>query len=281
MLNSIQSCARKTEYSFIKKLQPLEKADALEKGDLMHKMFEVYYSLKLTSPNFHSEVWRELISQQITPDLKDPASEAGRYFSTKMNLSVELAEEVIYQFQEYSKYYQFDAWAPLAVEEVGSRVLYEDDDLQIIYTFKIDLVAEKGNIIAPFDHKTSARTKEPSSLSNQFIGYCFGLRTNTIVINKVGFQKTLEPSKRFMRYVLTIDDERIEEWRANSIYWARLYDRYLVNDHFPMNLTSCDKYGGCIFARICESNPHTREWKLERDFEAGRLWDPAKELEAK
>jgi hypothetical protein len=45
ILNSIQSCARKTDYSFIQNIRLPNKSEALERGDLMHKMLEPYYSL--------------------------------------------------------------------------------------------------------------------------------------------------------------------------------------------------------------------------------------------
>ena len=87
------------------------------------------------------------------------AISAGEYLAIKMDLEAAVSESVIYQFSEYCKYYQYDGWHPLAVEEVGSKVLYEDEDLKIIYNFKIDLVAEKGTILAPWDHKNSLAKK--------------------------------------------------------------------------------------------------------------------------
>lgn len=284
MLNSIQNCARKTQYSFVYNLQPLEKEEALEKGDLMHKMLEVYYSLKLDEgANMDSPLWLELMNNADIRPAKTNAVEigvdAGIYFASQMAIPAEISEEVIEQFKAYCEFYRHDDWHPISVEEVGSKIMYESEDLRIVYSFKVDLIAEKGNIIAPFDHKTSKQRKEPSSLSNQFIGYCYALGTNTIIVNKIGFQKTLKPAERFQRYVLSIDNARIEEWAENSIFWIIQYARYMEKDIFPMNLTSCDKYNGCIFRRICETDRENRGWKLERDFKTVEQWDVAKALE--
>lgn len=283
ILNAIQQCARKAQYSFVYNLAPHEKDEALEKGDLMHKMLEVYYSMLLDrGANLSSDIWQELIQEAGIQAIGNPvlqAIQSGLYFASKMSIPSHVSEEVIDQFKAYADYYSHDEWHPLAVEEVGSKVLHEQDDLTIIYNFKIDLVAEKGNIVAPFDHKTGSRRTEPSSLSNQFIGYCFGLGARQIIVNKIGFQKTLKPHERFQRYVLSVDEARIAEWVKNSVYWIMQYDLQQQMDYYPMNLTSCDKYSGCIFKRVCESDPDNRAWKLERDFVTVDKWDVAKTLE--
>ena len=288
ILNSFQSCARKMRYQFKDNVQPIEKAEALESGDLMHKMLEIYYSLGLDVFNYETEVWKEIIDAGFTPpekrnffSVKEFAVKIGRFYSSRMTLPIEDVEETIYQFNEYCEYYQHDSWHALAVEEVGSKILFENEELKIIYNFKVDLVAEQGKIIAPFDHKTARRRSEPSSLSNQFIGYCYGLGLNNIVINKIGFQKTLTPQQRFNRFILTIDDARIKEWITNTIHWcARLIESEESNV-YPMNLTSCDKYSGCIYSRLCESDPESRLFKIERDFKIGDQWDVASTLEVK
>jgi hypothetical protein len=216
-----------------------------------------------------------------------------------MELPIEEIESTIYQFSEYCKYYEHDSWKPLAVEEVGSKLIFEDKDYQIIYSCKTDLVAQQVNIIAPFDHKTSKRREEPSSLSNQFIGTCYVLGFNNIVINKIGFQKTLKANERFQRFILTIDEARIAEWLQNTIFWSffhlmltaedrkeritaaqHMVDQLEIVSH-PMNLTSCDKYSGCIYSSLCESSPEGRNWKIERDYKKEKDWDVAKILEAK
>jgi hypothetical protein len=232
-------------------------------------------------PDLTSPTWVELIENGVHPT-NDPVQtsiDAGLYFASRMSISSEVAGEVIDQFKGYTEYFKHDEWHPLAVEEVGNVVLYEDDNLKIVYNFKIDLYAEKGKIQAPFDHKTGSRRHEPSSLSNQFIGYCFAMKCDNIIVNKIGFQKTLKPAEKYQRYILTISKERIREWISNSIYWTRQFMQFKEAGFFPMNLTSCDKYAGCIFQKICESDPEARAWKLERDFHTVEMWDVARQIE--
>jgi len=288
ILNTYQACAQKAKYSFIDNLRPPDKEESLERGDLMHKMLEIYYSLQLDNFSFNTEVWRAISESGIKApkdkslqETREFAIRAGQYFAIRMNLPAEEVDVVIYQFREYCIYYEYDSWHPLAVEEVGSKILYEDENYKLIYNFKIDLVAEKGLIIAPFDHKTSKRREEPSSLSNQFIGYCYGLDLNNIVVNKIGFQKTLTPQQRFNRFILTIDDDRIKEWIDNTIHWCFKIIESETTNYWAKNFTSCDKYSGCIYSPLCEANPDGRENKIERDFKVETPWDVAKELEGK
>lgn len=303
-LNAIQSCARKAQLQFIENLQPQTKAPALEKGDLLHKIMEIADGLIGSCANLESETWQALMQAQMIPkDLlgaeRDEkvnfALEAGRFFSTKMEIDSETSSSVIFQVKEYFDFYKNDPWSTLVVEEVATRVLYEDEEIQVLYNGKIDRVVEQGNVRAPMDHKSSERRQDPSSLSNQFIGYCWLLGCNHIIIDKIGFQKTLKPIERFQRYILTIDDSRIEEWRLNSISFIlldhalRLEDIDAAVNFFKkakkfkgqaelMNFTSCDKYGSCTYSSICESSPEGRAWKKERDFIIGEQWDVAKVL---
>jgi PD-(D/E)XK nuclease superfamily len=289
ILNTFMACERKAKYSFIDNLRPPEKEESLERGDLIHRMLEIYYSLQLEHFDFDTEVWKEVIQSGIKApidlparafsNIRDFAVTVGRYFSTKMDLPTEEIEESIYQFKEYCNYYEHDSWHPLSVEEVGSKILFEDENYKFIYNFKVDLIAEKGSIIAPFDHKTSKRRVEPSSLSNQFIGYCYGIGMNNIVVNKIGFQKSLTPQQRFNRFILTIDKERINEWIENTTYWCFRILEARERENYPMNLTSCDKYSGCIYSSICETDPESRLYKIERDFRVEKEWDVAKQLE--
>lgn len=308
ILNTLQQCDTKYFLNFEQQVQPMHKAEPLEEGSLMHNMLEVYYAIigKVVVPD--SPSWLELkeaglfngdpesLYKLTWPEIVRHAIEVGRWYFTKTELDPAEAEMIIYQFSEYCEHYRYEPWVPLAVEEVGARELFFDDDLQIIYNFKIDLVAQQNGRLMPWDHKTSKKRSTPTSLSNQFIGYCFGLQVNHILINKIGFQKTLSRSDRFQRFTLTIDDDRIKEWQLNSAYWTIFhlamaednYELYIpklkllkkeLNGH-TKNLTSCDKYSGCIYSDICEASPLSRQNKIERDYKIGQKWDVASILEA-
>jgi hypothetical protein len=289
ILNAVQKCARFYQNNHQKFLQPPDKAEALERGDLLHKIFEIVYGLEANIAREESDTWQLLAEIGIKPTqdmkrediLKLALNEAPNFFAGKMSLEPSEVEETIYQSRAYFQHYENDSWETLAVEEVGSRLLHEDADLQIIYNAKIDRIARRGDLIMPWDHKTSKRRQDPSSLSNQFMGYAWILNSSHMLVNKVGFQKTLKPAERFQRDILTYSADRLEEWRLNTIWWVRLLLHFIEEGEFPMNLTSCDKYSGCIYKNLCESSPEGRQWKEERDYERGKAWDVASILEAK
>src|SRR6266581_4152057 len=95
ILSTFQACARKAKYSFIDNLRPPQKAEGLERGDLVHKMLEIYYSLQIKNFDFNTPVWREVLDSGIKApadlenrklsSIKDFSITVGRYFSTKMD----------------------------------------------------------------------------------------------------------------------------------------------------------------------------------------------------
>lgn len=310
MLNSIQNCHLKHEMAFVENLKPEKKAEPLEKGSLLHKVLELYDGLMGKCVDMTADTWQELsgehivaeFSEKLEPtkrDIIDFCLKAGEIFASKMEVDSEETDNVLFQFGQYCDFYTNDPWKTLAVEAVGTKLLFENALIKIVYTVKIDRLVEQGNIIAPMDHKSSSRRGDVSSLSNQFIGYCWAMGTNHIIIDKVGFQKTLKPAERFQRIILHVDDARINEWVNNSIdvilnylslttendsdatlYFIMLRERQIAKRRM-MNFTSCDKYSGCIYKSICESNPEGRDWNKERDFIKGEPWDVGSILEAK
>lgn len=272
-LNAIQACARKYDLSFNQHLEPVEKAEALEKGDLMHKMMQYYYRLVQ-----HRTRWSQ--NGHSHEDIINIVLRIADHFAAKMDLDLDECEQMKKAFTEYARYYEDEMVTVLAVEEVGSKVLYEDEDLKIIYETKIDLVIALKNLpVIWVDHKTSSRRREPSILSNQFMGYTWMLGTNNGIVNKIGLQKTLKPNEKFQRATLSFPNDVIAEWRENSVWWIKMLCFHYTANFWPPNFTSCDKYSGCIFKGICESERAARQFRKVRDFAVRETpWDPGEDL---
>ena len=149
-----------------------------------------------------------------------------------------------------------------------------------MYQGKIDLTIAISNAhLIPIDHKSSSRRGKPEYLSNQFQGYCWLLGVNNIIINKIGFQKTLKDNEKFERHTLSYPPELIEEWRQNAIYWLKKYISDGERNFYPPNFTSCDKYSGCIYEEVCRKTEEVREYKLSQLFQERPKWDVgAKEI---
>jgi hypothetical protein len=273
ILNTLVSCGRKVKMQFIDNWRPTEKAEALEKGDLMHKMLAYYLRGKKAGMTARDEDHALLIAGAIAE---------GRKEYLPMQLSVATAEEDIKQFKENVLYWQRDGWKVLEVEESFSKVLYERPDtpsrpgLRILYEGIIDAIVEHPSPHGVYivDHKTASRRSNPNKLSNQFMGYCWAFGMNQVIINKIGFQKSIPASERFQRQFISYEKEIIKEWVQQTVYWVHVLAGYIDQNYFPPNFTSCDKYSGCIFQQVCCSIPQVRDFKLSSQYYQGDPWSP-------
>lgn len=273
ILNTLQNCGRKMKMEFIDNWRPTEKAEALEKGDLLHQMFAHYYRGRRAGLTKQDQTHAVLIAEAMAK---------ARDASVPMALSQDTVEEDIRQFKENILFWQRDGWEVLEVEQSFSKVLYERPDtperegLRVLYEGIVDLIVEhpspRGTYIV--DHKSASRRSNPTKLSNQFMGYCWALDKNQVIINRVGFQKTLSAEERFQRVFLAYESQLIKEWVQQAIYWAHVLVSYIDRDYFPPNFTSCDKYAGCIFQQVCGTIPQVRDFKLASFYYKGEPWSP-------
>lgn len=140
---------------------------------------------------------------------------------------------------------------------------------------KFDLITDTGQLILPVDHKTMKQRRDSITLNNQFTGQCKLMGTRNMVINKIGFQKTLPAKDRFSRVVMSYSLDRINEWATEIVpYWAYKLIEYTESGYWPANYTHCEnKYGYCRFREVCESNPNMRAEVIRLNFTKGKKWD--------
>lgn len=273
ILTGIQNCGRKTKFDFIDHWRPTTKAEALEKGDLLHKMFAYYYRGKRDGLTKDDMSHATLIAGAIAQ---------GREAAREMEIGVLTVEEIISVFKQNILHWQRDGWKVLEVEQSFSKLLFERPDepgregLRILYEGIIDLVVEhpQPHGIYIVDHKSQSRKWDPFKLSNQFMGYCWALEMNQIIINNVGFQKTLPNDQRFTRKHVSYERDLIREWVQQAIYWTHVLVGYMDQGFFPPNFTSCEKYSGCIYQQVCTTIPQVRDFKLESFYHKGEPWSP-------
>jgi hypothetical protein len=287
ILNTTSACFRKVNLEFLQNWRPTEKAEALEKGDLMHRMMAHYYRARMANRSD----WAKVIDECVM---------IAREASVDMELAESTVDENIMQFKAYCVWYQQDGFKPLEVERPFSKVLYRREDekiwrvgdivatentpgaeatvvkegLQILYEGVIDLIADTPHGIFVVDHKTASRRSRPSRLSNQFMGYAWATGSWNILINRIGFQKTLGEKERFQRISLSYNKQLLEEWGQQAIWWTKMLVHCIDVGYFPPNFTSCDKYAGCIFEEVCTAIPDVREFKLQTNFYVGEPWSP-------
>lgn len=273
-LNEQQNCWRKYQLYHLQSQRPVVTPGYFECGDMIHQMARAYYVCKKYRQNWDG-------NKKTHADVVDACVRIGRHAAVKMSIDSEEVEATITAFRDYCKHYADDDWIDiLHVEQPICKVLHEDPELLILYEGRVDLVVRLRNCpILPVDHKSSKRRGRPEELSNQFIGYCWALGVNNIMINKVGLQTTVKPAEKFERHLFSYSNAIIEEWRNETVWWVQESLRRKQEDFYPANKTSCDKYAGCVFAEVCRADPVTRDWKLKALFDkAAKPWSVGGDL---
>lgn len=158
----------------------------------------------------------------------------------------------------------------------------------------LDSVKDFNGSLFVMDHKTSMTTLgdhyfDQWSPSNQMTLYSIASKVildapvKGVIINAaqlmLDYEKSGEPGARFVRGITYRTPDQLAEWLADLRYWLDAAERYAEADYFPMNDTSCDKFGGCKFRSICSKSPQVREKFLRSDYvqlkEEDR-WNPLK-----
>lgn len=178
---------------------------------------------------------------------------------------------------QYHRFYSNDHWIPLEVEVVKGKVLYEDDEIRVLWKAKLDLLSDTNQGIFPVDHKTMKMRRETNSMNNQFMGQCLVTGTRQVIINKIGFQQSLKAEEKFERKPIGYSAPRLIEWQSETLpYYAKLLIMYAETGHFPPNFNHCEgKYGNCAFYKdVCSADPGMREENIKQHFIVGPIWNP-------
>tara|TARA_R110002051_G_scaffold191692_4_gene260389 strand:- start:263 stop:1171 length:909 start_codon:yes stop_codon:yes gene_type:complete len=248
----------------VKTVTETEGGAYLNKGDLLHTFLRIYYKLRKRDVPFNT--CREL------------ALEYGRtYAITLHDVPIHVCEHIARQFSAYCEFYRHENWKIVEVEHYFAKELYRDDEIRIIYEGIIDLFVEAEGIqgAVPVDHKSSKRRQAFTNMGNQFKGYCWASGANRCFVNKVGFQKTLAPKERFQREPKHFSRAILDEWKSHAVYHLKELAWRLSEDVWPMDETSCDKFGGCSYRQICETPPSGRGFRIFRDYSIRIPWNPA------
>lgn len=82
---------------------------------------------------------------------------------------------------------------------------------------------------------------------------------------------------RYTRGLTYRSRDQIDEWLHDLRFYLEQAERYAVEGYYPMNDSSCGKYGGCRFRKICSKSPQVREKFLKSDFiqlDPQSRWNP-------
>jgi hypothetical protein len=294
-MSSLMSCGRFFDIRFNHRMVSMKgKSNSLEVGSLVHKVLEVYYKHKINGFPTSTCIGNALTAGQLyvmgcpkcagfigdhDPEcgheadeypgmMNTPENSAG--FTTGWRFALDTCEQ-------YFNFYKNDAFIPLSVENVKGTVIYEDDEIRVMWKAKFDLVVDTNQIgIVSIDHKTFKQRRDKSTLSNQFMGHCALLKSRNVIVNKIGLQTTLKIEERLTREVLSFSADRLDEWRNEIIpYYAYKYIQYSESNYWPPDYTHCDTmFGPCPYKGVCESDRGMREEELRLNFIKAPIWDP-------
>lgn len=297
IFSTIMACARLGNFRFNMSLQSINgKSNSLECGSIVHKFLEYYNRNIINGVKREQAIQLGFAAAETyirgcpgcagfipTPEIPKPlcGHQVNEFEGVRNTPRASEGYKVGWQdaldtCDQYVQFYRNDHWVPLEVEVVKGEVLYEDDEIRILWKAKLDLIADTNQGIFPVDHKTMKQRRDTIKLNNQFMGQCLIMKTRNVFINKVGFQKTLKPEEKFTRPPVSYTAEQLLEWQSETLpYYAKLLLMYAETEHYPPNYTHCEnKYGNCPFLEVCSANPNMRESELRRLFVVGPEWNP-------
>ncbi|MEX0598095.1 MAG: PD-(D/E)XK nuclease family protein [Candidatus Paceibacterota bacterium] len=272
-MDNFQMCKRRWHLIHHLNLQPITSVYALDRGSLLHLILAHYYKLKLKG-----------IDEQTCIE---ESIEEGRKSSLAIEgLNPQDCAEVYFQFREYCRYYSEvgDNIYPMegGIERPFIKQIYEDDNLIIALQGIIDYLGKyvgSDNLLV-MDHKGISQRQEYSILRNQFKNYAIAAGVDTVVVNKIGFQKTLTPAERFSRQIITYSQDQLDEQKEIIIADGKMMLLHMKNEFFPPNFTACDYMSGCGFKNeFCSARPDARPYKVGTHFLIGKKWDVGEKLD--
>lgn len=268
ILSTLMGCERLTNFTFNLHLRHKNgKPIAMEKGSLIHEILKVYYRAKIKGSNILDARRLAMLA-------------AEQYIINEMKVTPpDQIQQVLETMGQYFTFYQNEHWTPIEVERVRNEIVYEDDEIRVLWKSKLDLFVDTNNGLYPVDHKSFSRKADTLSLNNQFMGQCFVTKSNGIIIDKIGLYKLdakvpKRPEEKFLRPMISYTEDRIKEWQQLVGYYAKYWVSLTEIGFYPPRFSHCDKFRGCQFKGVCENNRNMREEELNRFFEIGEPWEP-------
>ena len=276
------TCARKYRMQIVDGWVPKKMAPALEFGILFHACME-YHSKLIASGVEHKDALPKVVKFALVKSEGFKGDEDGKQHRTRFTL----VRSVVWYFDHF----RHDAFATYrkkdgsAAVELSFRVaipLTGPDGEPYLLCGHIDRVIETatGEVMIS-DYKTTAYTLssnwfEKFSPNWQMSNYIFGATVDLptpptgAIIDAAQLAKGFN---RFGRGKTERTPDQQEEWLNDTQEWIRLAEYFSDRDYWPMNLSSCGNYGGCMFRGVCSRDPSVRETWLKSDFKQER-WNP-------
>lgn len=287
-LGLIKTCPRLYQYTMIEGWQPKGESIHLRFGIEYHKALEEYDDFRHAGAK-HDDALRSTVHsllRRIAGWDPDVTSRAGQYKNPKTLLSLvidycdkfrdDTATTVIREdgrpATELSFRFELD-WGPGAsADNQGYRTPYTQP---YVLSGHLDRVVNYADGLLVMDRKTTTTTPgsyymDQWSPNNQMSLYTIA---GQIVLQAVvkgviidAAQVLLDKPNNFVRGFTYRTSTQSEEWLTDLKFWLHSAENYATLNYWPMNDSSCDKFGGCRFRGVCSRDPSVRERFLEADF---------------
>jgi len=286
-LGLFKECPRKYYYSIIEGWAPRDTSPHLTFGILLHQARELYERLKAATP------------QASHDELLDGALDWGLKVTWEQDLGRPWISD--HPLKNRKTFIQTLVWYldSKAQDDPLETVLRSDGKPMVELSFRfdsglrtrggealllcghLDRIAKLNSSVYVPDIKTASREPDAKWLAqfsphNQFTLYsiagdvAFGFDVEGIIVDGVQVGATFA---RFQRHLVPRDRAQKSEWLEGLDYYVQAMEKCATTGSWPMNESSCDKYGGCPFRKVCGRSPASRETVLKLEF-TRRVWDP-------
>lgn len=234
--------------------------EARDRGTLIHFLLEHYYNALAENPEVDK---LSLIDELIYK---------GNIRCTSLAITDEVRNRVFNTFRQYVQHYAGLDCAPVKTEVAVSKVLIEDEDLdlRVILEGRLDLVARLDNMHIVVDHKSEEKKGYYNKRANQFLLYSWATGLSNVIVNVFGLQKSLTPQDKFRRITLSYFPWNIEEFEeATKVKVLRLV-KAIETGYFERNLEQCK---WCPYQAICDASKDRRQHVIDTQYKVAARYD--------
>jgi len=289
VMTAAMACNRYLDMRFNQNLVPIAgTANPLEVGQMIHKILETFNKSLINGTHRNTAIMLGLEEGQKFYKTAQNIPEENEYEGSNKILKDGSKSEakgkikhigyntIMDTMQQYFDRWRNDSWTVIESERVRGSVVYEDDEVRVLWKAKLDKIVDTfQDGIMPGDYKTMKQLRNTLKLNNQFMGQCLVAGTSKMFIDKIGFQQNLKPEEKFIRELVSYSKEQLAEQVGVIGYYAKWIAQLKRQDYYPPNYTFCDKYNGCMYRKVCEGNASDRDRFMKLNFKIGDVWDPS------
>lgn len=289
-----KTCWRYYQYVMIQGWRSPEENVHLRFGQEIHTAFQGYEILRAQGMT-HMDALRQVVlhAYRETWEWRPIATNPRMEKAIKYKNRESLLRTIIW----YLEHYRVDA-AKTYIRKDGRPAVelsfqYEmesgpTEDQPYILCGHLDRVVDYNGDLFVMDYKTTQSTIgdywfDQFNPNNQMSLYTIAgkvvLNTPIKGVLIEGIQLLVDYPK-FSRGITYRTHNQMEEWLRDLDTVFAQAERNAEDNHWPMNDTSCDKFGGCPFRKICAMDPSVRDKWLNKDFvklEEHEKWNPLRQ----